>query len=204
MPFPDFFEQFGIFSAYEFLPAEFCRQLCFEMENATVVPGGIWNPHAGDHVQEEVKKRKEYLGLPAESESLIKTELLRFMPQIAEHFKVELRDVQPIKFTRYDTGDYYRMHADIAPHYPDAPAIINERKVSIIIFINQEGEDLDEGDYCGGNLTFYGLLDGHQWHAVGLPLESETGLLVAFRPDIPHEVTTVTEGSRFTITTWFI
>ena len=95
------------------------------------------------------------------------------------------------------------MHLDISPH-AEAPAIINDRKVSIIIFVNQEGEDLEEGDYCGGNLTFYGLLDDPNWRNVGLPLESEAGLLIAFRPDTFHEVTPVTEGTRLTITTWFI
>ncbi len=74
----------------------------------------------------------------------------------------------------------------------------------MIIFINQEGEDLDEGDYVGGNLTFYGLLNDPNWQNIGLPLESEPGLLIAFRPDMPHEVTPITEGSRFTITTWFV
>ncbi|NJM52005.1 MAG: 2OG-Fe(II) oxygenase [Blastocatellia bacterium] len=107
------------------------------------------------------------------------------------------------KFTRYDEGDYYRTHLDISPH-ANAPAVINDRQVSIIIFVNQEGENLSEGDYIGGNLTFYGLLKDRQWQNVGLPLESEMGLLIAFRPDMPHEVTPVTEGSRFTITTWFI
>jgi SM-20-related protein len=125
------------------------------------------------------------------------------MPKMAEHFGIKLKDVQPIKFTRYDTGDYYRMHIDISPR-TDAPAIINDRKVSVIIFVNQEGENLEEGDYVGGNLTFYGLLNDPKWKNVGLPLESEKGLLIAFRPETPHEVTTVTEGSRFTITTWFV
>jgi SM-20-related protein len=203
MPFPDFFKQFGIFSAYEFLPAEFCEQLCSEMKSATATLGTIWNHETGRKFIEVVKKRKEYIGLPVESESLIRENLLQLMPNIAEHFGVELKDVQPIKFTRYDEGDYYRIHLDISP-YHEAPPDISERKVSVIIFVNQEGENLEEGDYVGGNLTFYGLLDDPHWKNVGLPLESEAGLLLAFRPDTFHEVTTVTEGSRFTITTWFV
>jgi predicted 2-oxoglutarate/Fe(II)-dependent dioxygenase YbiX len=203
MPFPDFFEQFGIYSEDEFLSAEFCEQLCFEMKNATATFGTVWNQGIGDNVKEEVKKRKEYINLPPATELQIREKLLRLMPKMAEHFSVELRDVQPIKFTRYDEGDFYRMHLDISPH-AEAPAIINDRQVSVIIFINQEGENLEEGDYVGGNLTFYGLLNDANWQNVGLPLESETGLLIAFLPNIPHEVTTVTEGSRFTITTWFV
>jgi len=203
MPFPDFFEQFGLYSEYEFLSEQFCERLCSEMTNATAVTGWVWNPETGDNVKEEVKKRKEYLGLPDDYQLQIREKLLQLMPQMAGHFGVELKDVQPIKFTRYDEGDYYRMHLDISPHSP-APAIINDRKVSVIIFVNQEGEDLDEGDYVGGNLTFYGLLNDRNWQNVGLPLESEAGLLIAFRPNIFHEVTPVTAGSRLTITTWFV
>jgi SM-20-related protein len=203
MPGPAFFEQFAILSIHDFLPVEFCRQLCFEMQNATTTVGAIWNPHTGDHVEEAVKKRKEIIGLSPEVESLIREKLLRRMPQLADHFKVELSGIQPLKFTRYDKDDYYRMHLDVSPHQ-DAPSILNDRKVSIIVFMNQEGGELEEGDYRGGNLTFYGLLGDRQWQGVGLPLMSNTGLLIAFRPDTFHEVTPVTEGSRFTLTTWFV
>ncbi len=203
MPFPDFFKQFGIHSIYEFLSTQFREQLRSEIQNATAATGTIWNPNAGQHIEENVKKRKEMVGMPSESDLFIRGKLIQLMPQIAEEFGVELEDVQPLKFTRYDTGDYYRYHTDNS-HNPDAPAGINDRKVSIIIFVNQEGEDLEEGDYCGGNLTFYGLLDDPQWRGIGLPLESEAGLLIAFRPNILHEVTPVTEGCRLTITTWFV
>jgi SM-20-related protein len=202
MPFPDFFEQFDIISVHEFLSAEICARLCSEIENATEAAGMIWNPKEGSYVKEEIKKRKEFIGVPAESEILIREKLLQFMLPAAEHFDIDLKGVQPIKFTCYDTGDYYRKHIDVSPH-ADAPAIINERKISVIIFLNQEGEDLSEGDYCGGNLTFYGLFDDPSWQNVGLPLESESGLLLAFRPDTLHEVTPVTQGRRYTITTWF-
>jgi predicted 2-oxoglutarate/Fe(II)-dependent dioxygenase YbiX len=203
MPFPDFFKQFGLYSEYEFLSPEFCEQLCFEMKSATAAVGGVWNKGVGDIIKEKVKKRTEYIGLAFETELNIREKLRQLMPKMADHFGVELKDVQPIKFTRYDEGDFYRMHRDVSPH-ADAPADINDRKVSVIMFLNQEGENLEEGDFIGGNLTFYGLLNDPQWLNVGLPLESEAGLLIAFRPDIPHEVTTVTQGSRFTITTWFI
>ncbi len=204
MPFPDFFEQFRIYSIYGFLPPEICGQLCSEIESAATVTGEVWNPETGKDVNEEIKKRKEAIGIPASSEEAIREKkLLALMPAIEKHFSVKLTGVQPIKFTRYDEGDYYRMHRDISTGV-DLPSIISDRKISVIIFVNQEGENREEGDYCGGNLTFYGLLDNPGWHSVGLPLESEAGLLIAFAPDVPHEVTTVTEGTRFSITTWFV
>ena len=61
MPFPDFFKQFGVYSAYEFLSAEFCEQLSEEMEKATATAGTVWNQGIGDNIKEEVKKRKEKL-----------------------------------------------------------------------------------------------------------------------------------------------
>lgn len=202
MPFPDFFEQFGVYSHYEFLSHEFCNQLRDEMESAVAVPGTVWNPDDGENFKEEAKKRKEYPNISEASVNEINRKLDELMPEIAERFEQPVTGIQPIKFTRYDAGDYYRIHIDIT-NDPDAPELLRERKVSVIIFLGQEGETPDEGDYCGGNLTFYGLLGEQGWNSVGLPLESEQGLLVAFRPDIPHEVTTVTHGTRYTITTWY-
>jgi predicted 2-oxoglutarate/Fe(II)-dependent dioxygenase YbiX len=202
MPFPDFFKQFGVYSHYEFLSPEFCQKLHGEMEVLSAVPGTIWNPDGGEKLSEEAKKRKEYPNISDASVSEVNRKLGELMPEISERFEQPLTGVQPVKFTRYDTGDYYRIHTDIT-NDPNAPELLKERKVSVIVFLSQESETPDEGDYCGGNLTFYGLLGEQGWNSVGLPLESEQGLLIAFRPDIPHEVTVVTHGTRYTITTWY-
>jgi SM-20-related protein len=50
--------------------------------------------------------------------------------------------------------------------------------------------------------VFYGLLEDPRTHGHGLAVEGEPGLLLAFRPDLLHEVTPVLHGDRYTIVTW--
>lgn len=202
MPLPDFFTQFGVHHEFDFLSLEICRKICLAFATAELKQGEIWHTEQGRLWQAEIKKRKETALFPEELVSAVLEKLLALKPDIEKIFNIELSGCQGIKFTRYDEGDYYRQHVDTVSE-PDAPQELKERRVSVIIFLNQEGDSPDDGDYCGGNLTFYGLLDDPKWQGVGLPLESEAGLLIAFRPDIVHEVTPVTHGSRYTITTWY-
>jgi SM-20-related protein len=100
----------------------------------------------------------------------------------------------------YQEGDFYSVHADGGKD-GDVPTT-RERKVSVGIFLNAQTEQPAEGTYCGGSLTFYGLIDDPRWHTYGFPLKSEPGLLIAFRSDVPHQVPPVTHGKRHTIVSW--
>ena len=201
MPAGSYFGQFGLYAGRNFLSADVCAAVRAEMAGARGVPGEVWNPHDGERVDIEAKRRTEMIGV-SDAEGAMHDRLLAVMPDLARHFNVELSGVQPVKFVRYDTGDFYGLHADV-PADPGAPAVVRERKVSVVVFLNAEGEEPGEGDYGGGNLTFYGLLPGHGWQNFGHPLTAEEGLLIAFRPDTPHEVTPVRWGTRYTVTTWF-
>jgi SM-20-related protein len=46
-------------------------------------------------------------------------------------------------------------------------------------------------------------MDDERARSVGFPLIGEAGLLLAFRPNLVHEVTPVTHGERCTVVTWF-
>ena len=204
MPFAPFFREHGIFVVDDFLELEVCRSIIREMDLSDSVDGTVWRPGDGEHKREEVKRRKEMVGVPEATNAMVSERLVRLAPAISEYLDIEVSALQPIKFTRYDTGDYYRMHRDVMPGVDTSMPLVGDRKVSVIVFLGQEGDTPDEADYCGGNLTFYGLLGQGPLQGLGLPLESEKGMLVAFKPDIFHEVTPVTSGTRHTITTWFM
>lgn len=202
MPPPQFFDQFGIVTVADVLSESDRRAIRESMDSVPAFEGGIWNADKGLHLSPDVKKRKEFELTDPQILELVSDSLFSLIPQLSRHFALEIVSIQPPKFTRYDEGDYYQLHRDVSPSR-DGPVTIEERKIAITIFLNEEGGEEVEGDYQGGNLTFYGLMDQHPWHGVGLPLESEPGMLVAFRPDIMHEVTPVTGGSRYAITTWY-
>lgn len=204
MPFAPFFREYGIFVLEDFLEPEVCRTIISAMDASDAVDGTIWRPDDGEHRRDEVKKRKEMVGVPEATHAMVSEHLVRLAPAISEHLGIEISVLQPIKFTRYDTGDYYRIHRDVMPGVDTHTPLVSDRKVSVIVFLDQEGDTPDEADYCGGNLTFYGLLGQGPLQGIGMPLESERGMVVAFKPDVFHEVTPVTSGTRHTITTWFM
>jgi SM-20-related protein len=74
--------------------------------------------------------------------------------------------------------------------------------VSIVVFLNGEGDPADDQSYTGGSLTFYGLMRDARADDRGFPVTGEAGLLVAFPSQLVHSVTPVTCGMRFTIVSW--
>lgn len=204
MPDAEFFEQFGLYAVKNFLDRDFCLHLCDEMGGAPFRQGTFVNPHTGDELlNEEVKKRSEVTKLAKRFNETVSEKLISLEPTLEEHYGVELDGIQPPKYSIYKTGDFYRTHTD-ADHKESAQDFLKERKVSSIIFLNEESPTEKEGSYCGGNLTFYGLMENEAFGKFGLPLVSEPGMLITFLPTTLHEVTPVTAGVRYTIASWFI
>ena len=196
----DRLEQYGIFTREDFLPSSLCASLSEAVDAAPLYSGGLWDRENGPHVEHRFKRRKEYSYTATEYPDLHRR-VFELVDDLAAHFDLKPTTLQPLKFTRYDVGDFYKPHRDVVVN-GDAREGINARKIALTFFLNQQGDEPGEGDYCGGNLTFYGLVDDPAWQGVGIPLESDAGMLVAFRPDIIHEVTPVTHGTRYAITTW--
>jgi SM-20-related protein len=104
-------------------------------------------------------------------------------------------------FLIYREGDFYKPHIDNDPD-PNVDDAYSRRRVSVVIFLNDQAETPGPDCYCGGSLTFYGLIDYPRWQTYGFPLFGESGLLIAFSPDVVHEVLPVTYGERHTIVSW--
>ena len=112
-----------------------------------------------------------------------------------------LTDCQEPQFLVYREGDFFHRHRD-SRRESDAAEFSKQRRVSVIVFLNGEDEVPGPDVYGGGSLTFYELMSGSGVE-YGIPLVGEPGLLVAFRPELLHEVTPVTHGERYTIVSWF-
>jgi SM-20-related protein len=201
MPRADYFTQFGLYARRGFLPPELRAAAIHEMAAAPASPGAVWKMDRGPAVDRDTKRRSEFLCSALASGS-IGQRFLEVIPELEAHFKVELSGFQELQFVRYVEGDFYRMHRD-SSDLESAPVTLTERKVSVVVFLSEEGEEPEDADYCGGNLTFYDLVSGQGWNHIGHPLIGEAGMLIAFRPETPHEVRPVTWGTRHTITTWY-
>jgi predicted 2-oxoglutarate/Fe(II)-dependent dioxygenase YbiX len=200
MPRPEFFGKLGLFVVSEFLDLATCGRLRSEILEAASRKGKILAKTREFEVDDSIR-RVLCSDVPKSTEILVEARLAQLKPQLEEHFQTSLTGCDGPYFFRYGPEDFYKPHRDVVP---DSPAEVENRRVSVIVFLNAQGEDSSAEDcYGGGALTFYGLIQGAQWENCGFPLEATPGLLVAFRPGILHEVSPVAYGQRFTIAAWF-
>jgi predicted 2-oxoglutarate/Fe(II)-dependent dioxygenase YbiX len=116
--------------------------------------------------------------------------LQELKPQLETYFQIPLSGVEHFQFLLYREGDFYKRHADKNDR-ADTPAYIKARRVSIVIFLDDETID-----YIGGTLVIWNL-------AKSLRVQGETGKMVAFSSHLMHEVETLRSGERHSIVTWY-
>lgn len=128
----------------------------------------------------------------------VKELFLARLPELREHFGVEIGDCEDPQFLRYEAGDFFVAHQD------GNTSLIRDdtrfRRVSAVVFLTPRSEAEAEGTYGGGSLVFHGPI------AQGSPrtdAPAAPGTMVAFRSETTHEVTPVTHGVRHTIVTWY-
>ena len=202
MPDFGFFTRFGLFAVKGFFDAELsarfrCEMLSSKLSAATLVEGYT----SVERVKVNTRKTMN-AEVPAATAEFVRERLRALKPKLEEHFELPLYDCEKPQFLLYQEGDYFLPHRD-GEDNPGKPEYIKKRQVSIIIFLNQDSKEPAPDRYCGGALTLYGLVDDPRWEKYGFQLSGETGLLVAFRSDLLHEVTAVTHGTRLSIVSWF-
>jgi SM-20-related protein len=199
MPNANFFRNLGLFVQENFLAADLCDQLRDQMSKGKFEPGIILGEHEEAFVEESVRKVAS-VDVDRSLDENVRRQLIALMPKLEDHFKVSLEKCQGPDFLKYGVGSFYLPHVD---GNPSGPSRVAKRRVSVVVFLNAQLKDPSDNTYCGGSLTFYGLMDGPEWAKLAFPLEAEKGLLVAFRSDVLHEVQPVTHGERFSAVSWY-
>jgi len=117
---------------------------------------------------------------------------------LERHFGAALGECEEPQFLRYQTGDFFVPHQD-----GNTPLVHDEsrfRKISVVIFLSRQSEQVLPETYGGGSLVLHGPYSGPP---LRVPIVASPGMLAAFRSETTHEVTPVTHGERFTIVSWF-
>ena len=147
----------------------------------------------------EITLRKTFKHeLSQELEKLVLEEFNKSISgELEEYFGLSLNYSKPVQALVYETGHYFAMHKD---------DVANEdgkihRKITTVLFLNEQSADQDGLNYEGGLLKLYGLLPHLPQKGFSVPCRK--GSLVAFRSDTVHEVTEVISGQRFTLVVWF-
>ena len=201
MPGHEFFRNLGLFVRANFLDPELCLRIIEQMRQAesrkALIEGG--NPDR-EILDESKRKVLMSVHLSKSTKVLIRDQIMALKPSVEEHFGVSLEDIEKPAFLRYGEGAFYTPHLDT---HSGASTGMAKRRISVVTFLNASSAEPAANCYGGGSLTFYGLLKGQEWEKCAFGLEAESGLLIAFRPDILHEVRPITFGERFTIVSWF-
>ena len=203
MPDADFFARWGLFVRRGFLPRDVCSQLMEDMRSSAHEPARVYRRTVEAQIDTRVRKTAS-ADVSAEGTAIVERALNGIRPDVARHFDVELHAHQPLDFLLYKTGDFFEAHADGGASSSGDTPHVTARRVSAVIFLNDASAHVPApaGEFSGGALTFKLMDDPRTAHA-GFPLHAEAGLLVAFRAELVHEVTTVTSGERFTVVAFF-
>lgn len=177
---------FGLFLNRNFLDAEACANLLVEVNSSPTTQAPVYIEGTEGNIHENVRKTTS-LHPSDNTFSQMWNRLFQQKPLLENHFGQSLTDCEQPQFLRYEKGDFFVRHQDGNTHQLDFDHL-RIRRISIVVFLNNR--------FSGGALKFS---DGPKT----FDLLGETGLLVAFRADVFHEVCPVTSGERFTMISWF-
>jgi predicted 2-oxoglutarate/Fe(II)-dependent dioxygenase YbiX len=194
----DMLTRLGVYIHRNFLPIDLCSALSVEMTTDAGTDGIVIRD--GASIVDLEQKRLKAIVLDAGRHADLGARFDALASPVADFFDTPVTGHEGAYFYRYDAGDYYRTHRD---RYGAAAGTIgHERQISVVLFLN--GPSGHGGpEYGGGDLVLYDLLGNDRLVDYGLPVPAEAGLLVAFRPDLRHEVTTVARGVRCVAVTRF-
>lgn len=177
-----------------FFSASACARLCETLSRLHAEPAVVSSGDGVRRLDRDARRTKTaHIDQALRTRLTRRVELLR--ESLEDHFGERLGDCQPPQLLRYDTGDFFRPHFDSAGYDPRQPPRIVSRRVALVVFLNDS--------FRGGNLHLYCLSETPTWRDFCFRVEPETGLAVAFRADVVHEVTRVRSGVRYSLVTWF-
>jgi predicted 2-oxoglutarate/Fe(II)-dependent dioxygenase YbiX len=126
----------------------------------------------------------------------VAAQLRAHLSSLREYFDLPVKAIEEPQFLWYRPGDFFVAHQD-----GNTKLIQLEsdrlRRISLSIFLNDQGNRELPANYSGGSLVFTDRFTGDRREVPG-----EAGKLVAFRSELTHEVTPIRHGERFAIVTW--
>lgn len=184
-----------------FFDAQTCEKLLAELRSAQSSPATVYSDAASSAINERVRRATRIIP-SVETTEFIKSQLLERKQAVEEHFQISVSDCEDPQFLRYGVGDFFVAHQDGNTTLLrfDRERI---RSISVVIFLSNQSDVAERGNYCGGSLILHELGANVSRADRGIHLYGELGTLVAFRPETTHEVTPVTHGERYSIVCWY-
>jgi predicted 2-oxoglutarate/Fe(II)-dependent dioxygenase YbiX len=197
----DLFATFGLFVRKQFLEADLCHRLAAEVRTASSRPATV--REAGVQAVDEQYRRSHLADVSDAAITLMHERVTALTADLERHFDLKTSGCRRPEFLVYRAGDFFSPHADSIPAGTGADAVVTDRQLTIVVFLNDQSVAPREGAYQGGTLDFYGLIGDTRLKNRALSLTGEAGLLVAFRAETMHGVAPIDAGERYTVVTWF-
>jgi predicted 2-oxoglutarate/Fe(II)-dependent dioxygenase YbiX len=196
VPRAEFFRNFNLFVLKNFLDRTFCETLIRQIESRSLERSQLTRG------LDEKVRRSQDTALFDSLGPLVRSKLRELKLDIERHFNLALDDCEHPQFISYGVGDFFSPHLDSSTS-PDVPEFIHQRRISIVVFLNDKRNGSAKHEFDGGDLTFYGLMTQPEFVNCPLPVTPESGLLVGFPSNTIHEVRPVVSGRRFSIASWY-
>ena len=190
--------RFDLHSEKDFFDEETCAKIVAEMVRSQGGAATVYGTGEAGSIDRRFRSTTRVRVSPATVE-FVRRHLTERRPEIEEHFSVSLGECEEPQFLRYGEGDFFVAHQDGNTGLLKLDSD-KERRVSVVIFLNHQSDEVIPGAYSGGSLVFSSYRGAQ---VERLDASGEAGTLVAFRAETTHEVTTVTGGERFTIACWY-
>ena len=188
--------RFDVITIPDLLDDEACRRIIGEIRESPGKPAPVYGKAKEGSVDDRVRQVTR-ADVSDAVRNIVIDRLHSLLPQLSNHYNVHLTEVEPPQFLHYRQGDHFVAHQD-----GNTPLVHDDtrfRKVSVVIFLNDQAEPTEAG-YEGGSLVLHGKYPDYD---VRKDLAGVAGTLVAFPSETTHEVTPVEAGERFTIVSWY-
>jgi len=202
MPGPNFFAKLGLFVVEDFFDRDMCARLQAEMQAVTYECAAVVDGSSKVERVKQTSRQTRDARVSLTTSDQVQFHLRSLQPQLENHFQVRLSDCEKPQFLIYKPGDFFRPHRD-GEDNAAKPEYINKRRVSAVVFLNDQTDESRPETYSGGSLTLYGVISNPRWRNYGFQLKGSAGLLIAFRSELFHEVSEVIAGERYTIVSWY-
>ncbi len=181
-----------------FFAEQWSKAMVAELRSAPGNQAPIYGQSASGSVDERARKVMRQT-LSQETSDYVQRRLWEVKREVEEHFSISLSESEEVQFLRYRVGDFFVAHQDgnTGLLKMDTEA----RRVSVVIFLNEQTDEPKEDAYCGGSLVFHDWRGGRG--SGELPQARAPGTFIAFRSENTHEVTPVTHGERYSIVGWY-
>lgn len=187
----------NVASAAGFLSLAECSHIVKAMESSPGKPALI--VRAGESILDESLRACIDHEFPETFKRPIEASLTQFFDDHRAELASDADYLYGPYFMSYGEGCFFRAHRDVANHKND-PARLAAHRWSILLYLNGRAPAADLPTFDGGALVLYET--DPKLRDRRLVMIPEPGLLVLFRSSLMHEVSTVSNGTRYAVAGW--